>query len=171
MPDLPNLGNMIGSRTPGAPLEAGILSEYEMDLGLRAAAVAGPPGTPARLVRLHGGICYRYAYFSFTTIGGVPQLPAPPPPNANEVLLGWRIAGQAPGFTPAGDKMPVRMGAYLFVLLTPPQVAQDALATGRLSMDAGNADANAIVPADFDPGMLGATPTPQSNVIPPKISL
>lgn len=158
------------TQVPGQYLEAACDSEYVWDMGIVAAPVAGPPGAPCEVARLHAPMCYRVVTFHYERVGTEPEVPAPVASD-NEVLVRVSISPPAPGLMPGGVGVYTTRGRYVFLCLVPPQIAVDALARGKLPLDPAAAETNYMPPSVFNPAHAGKPPPVSGSpgVVAPKL--
>jgi hypothetical protein len=127
VPSLPPLPSENLNFSGGAYLGAGAVTTYDWDYGLVAQRVAGPRGGACRVVRLHGGICFKAVLWVVQRVLDMPVLPHPDTlSNGNEVLLRKLLSPCMVGDTPEGSPYFTVSGVYFYVCQVPPS-EQDAI--------------------------------------------
>jgi hypothetical protein len=154
-PDVPAL--------PGGPyLRLGTSVSYETDAGLAQLAVAGPPGTPCSIVRLHSGVTRKVVPFHAMRGGDRAKIPSWDAGSDNEVLAKKTIGQLSPGNLGTGDQVFLRFGNYVVYCRIGPDETVDSFASVASQIDTPSPIDNAISPSDFLP-LLAGEPTPQGE--------
>ncbi len=144
IPDPPTAGNIGGGdyRYQGW----GQITIIETDLGLRQIAVAGPPGTPAQEVRVHGGRGRKIIQGVAIRMGMQPQIPSIFTNSANETPRSRRVAAFQPQQIPGGVRVYGFVWEYVYDLQVPFQES-DSITFGQTPEDVGPAER--LNPADY----------------------
>ncbi len=131
-------------------------SEYNWDFGLRLMDVAGPPGTPPEVIRVHSGHCFRVVRWTSLRVGATPDNPAPKT-NANEILFRAIVCPLTPIPWPGGSRVYRTSGVYYYLLLTSPVIGTDRLSAGTAPWDGYTSSQNDVLPGSFNPALLDAS--------------
>jgi hypothetical protein len=83
--------------------------------GLLALPIAGPPGTPPEIVRVHGGMDMLDISFAAGQMGGPMSIPHPDLGDGNSVLLGGSQVAALPMEQQQGDHYWDLSGSYTYV--------------------------------------------------------
>jgi hypothetical protein len=143
----------------GAPyIGYGIHAEYAWDMGLLATPIAGPPGTPAEVTRVHGGLCFKVVEWAAQRLLELPQLPSSDTGSTNEVLLFKQISPAMRNLLPDGTPIWTVAGRYGYVLLVPPS-DNDPMLIPAAPFDLGRFQLTVLTPANYTKEMLGPVPS------------
>lgn len=136
---------------------------YEWDYGIRLMPVAGPPGTPPELIRIHSGFSWRKVQWTAARVGAVPICPLPRP-NANEVLARAIIKPLTPTVTQNGVRIYRTSGWYLYLMGAMPVIGTDRLSAGSAPWDGNSSSQNDVQTALFNATDLDATGAVPANI-------
>lgn len=150
-------------------LESAIDSDYIIDEGVLQVPVAGPPGTPCEIIRVHAPMCRRVVQWTAEKRQTPPTVPGSNTGNPNETLGEKRIRPTTPGIDPAGINIYRLSGIYEYLLLLPPGIG-DALAAGTTAYETKPSSANNVMPAQFNDALLDSSSTvPAGFNLPPSV--
>ncbi len=97
------------------PLNSSCVRTRTSDDGILAIPVAGPYGTPIKLVRVHGGMETETISASASSIGAYPVLPHPDVKDHNLQRLGGSQSVPAPMVQPQGPHQWTISASYAYV--------------------------------------------------------
>jgi hypothetical protein len=164
LPDVPN-----PAAVAQAPYtEYAITPQLVWNYGLVAQPVAGPPGTPCKVVRLHAPFCTKVVTWVARRVGAKPVCPSPDTGSADEVLIGKSISPPAPGTLVDGSQVWTVQGTYWYALQVPPSET-DPLMAGATPADGGGPTANVLYPSDFSRNLIAPVPG-VSGSVPPAVN-
>ncbi len=138
----------------------GCACSYVMDEGTRAVPVAGPRGTPCKIVRRHGGMARKVIRWLAVGWGGKPPLPSTDTQCANEILHTWDIGKPAEGKSVDGQDLIGVFGRYTYWLLVAP-TPQDTLSfTTAPWASSPSVSVYSLSPSDFTKYFVGPSQAP-----------
>ncbi len=143
---------------PGYRIETMYLGET----GILQAPVAGPFGTPAALLRKHGGFTQKVVVWEAWRYVEKPLLPHPDGGNPNEVLAKFLIMPGSAVLLPGGQNYFYRCGGYyLYYLFATPIVGTDDFYSGATPLFNTTAEQLKMQGFQFNKDLLKSNP-PQS---------
>jgi hypothetical protein len=142
----------------GAYLGAGAVTTYHWNYGLTAQPLAGPIGTPCKIVRLHAPVCFKRVIWVVQRVIDKPALPHPDTlSNGNEVLLDNVLSPTWAGKTPDGSPVFTVSGIYVYVCQVPPSDT-DSLPMGVSPVNTDPASQYVLNPSDFVRSLIPTAP-------------
>ncbi len=141
---------------------------YEFDSGLLVIPVAGPPGTPPKIVRTHSPLGAKTMVFAGQRVGALPKLPDPTPQNANEILLAGHIKPAVPSLSMDGTPVARVEGSFSYVLLQP-LTHKDTLPMGSAPYDTTPGGQYAITPSAWSTQWISGASRQTPVVLGPNI--
>lgn len=154
--------NPLGHGLSGAStIEYAIEIGHSCNEGVVVLPVAGPVGTPASVVRMHGQIEYRSIVWSAARMGGCPRVPSwkafIAANNTNVVFLGGIRTASVPSPLVIGHWF-ILAGKYDYSLIVP-EGLESAFKLGKMPWESGVTYENDIPAEFFDPlAILSALP-------------
>jgi hypothetical protein len=167
VPDLPDVP--APSLASGSPTTKYSCTQfYAWNYGLAQMPVAGPVGTPARIVRLHAPSCTKVVAWVAERLGAIPVCPHTDTGSSNDVLIGKMIGLPVPGVIIDGTQVWQVAGVYSYALQVPPS-DNDPLTAGSGPFDPSPSTANVLQLGQFSRTVIGPVP-PVSGGAPLSIS-
>ena len=139
--------------------EQAIDTRYEQFMGIATIPVAGPPGTPPKIVTLHAPYVMKTVKATSERQGQQNRLPHWNTGNSYEQLAYKSITPAAPLMNVDGTRIYRTSVTYSYCIALAPSDA-DTFAVGSPAYDLQNPDLNILTPASFDPDLIpvgGAT--------------
>lgn len=131
------------------------------DSGLLVIPVAGPAGTPPKVVRVHGGLELETVDFSASSIGAYPKVPHPDINDPNLLRLGGSQSVPLPMIQPQGPHRWTIAGSYSYVHRQMVGLASP-LPVGQMPFDPTSDALSNTIPADcFSQAILGSFSPPK----------
>jgi hypothetical protein len=132
-----------------------IQSEFREQSGRLGIPVAGPPGTPAKMIQFHAPIQERVVRWTATRVGSIPELPSPNTGSSNEVLISKRIIPEAPKPYRSGNFSLFRVtGEYVYQILQPLVPGVDAIPSTASPATSASAPTNNLQNFMFKDGVI-----------------
>lgn len=148
----------MAEQLPGAQTQRyGAVRQRTRNEGILVMPVAGPPGTPPMIVRVHAGLDMSTVDFDASKIGEPPIVPAAEPRDPNLILLGGSQTASLPMIQPGGHIWQLS-GHYEYVhkKLTG---LDGPMPTGMMPIDFGTSIGNEIPAEVFTTGIIAIPAT------------
>jgi hypothetical protein len=140
--------------------EYGVVRRRVRDEGILVIPVAGPAGTPPKIVRVHGGLEMETVDFNSGKFGAPPTVPSPASLNSNLQFVSGNQAATLPMAQPQqGVHYWTLSGQYLYVHIKPTGLTS-AFSTGIMPFEIGTAVNNTIPASAFSQQILGSDSPP-----------
>lgn len=130
-------------------------STYLEDTGLRVLPVAGPPGTPPKVIRVHAGIRSKQVEWTAERRGDKPELPHWDTGNSADILISKEIAPCSPLLISENNHAWRVSGIYLYVSAVAPSDS-DRMAAGANPADTTTPEQNWLDVSLFNRNLLRA---------------
>ncbi len=146
------IGNFSTDQTDGDGIYThySCVTSYQRNEGLLQVPVAGPPDTPAVLLRTSAPYSAKVVSWTAVREGGPPRIPDPTRFDPNAPLIDSQIGVATPMLMVNGtDQRWCLAGVYYYAYLSP-RKANDPLPSGKMPVDTVAASANTLQSGQFD---------------------
>lgn len=133
--------------------EQPIDTRYEHFMGIVSIPVAGPPGTPPKIVTLHAPYAMKTVHWTTERQGEQNRMPHWNTGNSYEQLAYKTLVPAVPLMDIDGKRFYRTSGTYCYCIAVAPTDA-DTFAVGSPAYDLLPADENILTPASFDPTLI-----------------
>ena len=160
----------VGPQPPDAPLENNLWAlgqqqaaygcfemgtSYTQDDGILQIPLAGPPGSAAVLIQLHGGFMRKFVGVEGSRVGLPPSLPALAPQDPlNEVRAGFAVNPQIPLLQSEGEQYVYRVASSLTFYLEESLTPFDGYRMGSSPTTTTSPDAQVLDAGNFEDDIL-----------------
>jgi hypothetical protein len=136
-----------------------ICSRIVTYLGVLPVPVAGPPGTPPKLIQFHAPFQLRLVAWIVTRWGAAPQLPHWDTGNPAEVLIHHDISAGGPVITQFAQSWQKATGLYVYCLTDPINPTVDGVPVGTNLASVVPTNTFNLQGAQFIRGVIAPAPT------------